>query len=32
MKNGWLSKLKEDIYYNDNLSKKHENFGLNINE
>ena len=30
MKEKWLSKLEADFYYNHNLTNKHENFTLNI--
>ncbi|MEA1953748.1 MAG: glycosyltransferase [Campylobacterota bacterium] len=32
MKNRWLKYIKADNLYNHNLTNKHENFGLNLNE
>jgi len=32
MKHKWESTLRNDRFYNENLTKKHENFGLNIDE
>ena len=32
MKDRWFNALSSDLYYNCNLTNKHENFGLNINE